>query len=598
VTLEPGSDLGTLVGPPPAQVAQIATAVAAALDHLHAQGRVHGDVRPANIIVGPQGQLLLNDSVTPIDPAYAAPERLQGGPVDGRADQYSLACTVFRLLTGREAVAHPYLPPAVGAVIGRAMAQDPRYRYTSCGEFAAALSASLAPASPRRRGWWVAAAVTAAVAVVAAVAVFVVNSDDGSGGVTEWDDTLYPQEIPSVVRSLARDELLRPVSARPEPAWTTPVGAGRPDVVGGGDTIVLLRLDSYLIGLRADTGAPSWPVVDLHDAAVSCAVHENRIGCLAGATDGSDSTVFILDAGTGSLLKTVKVPNQDLRWMTVAGDRFVVTTDSATPDDRGFAAGYTTEGDEVWTRRGSEGMYVVASQRLVVDGTPAGDEVSFVRTEDGREVLRAARARDARDLNWVVFHGGIAVQNKTWTGTDIYDLAGKKKSSVAGWEPVGYQSVYTFAAPLPLLVRLQETNYPDDHTLAAANPETGHLLWRLSGPELTHQVATADDKLMVKLTEPAGSTRRQLVRVYDCYTGKPVSPRIDMTGSVSVEVYWLRTDGSTLVYNYVDDGGYTEAGYLMATGAKSWELPMAGGPGYPGGAIVAATGEDSVSLFR
>ena len=629
----------------PAQVGQLATAVAAALDYLHGQGRVHGDVRPSNIVVGPQGQLVLSDGVAPLDPTYAAPERLQGGPVDGRADQYSLACTVFHLLTGRdpfvgadrEAVAaahlgqpvpsvravHPYLSPEVDAVIGYAMAKDPRYRYVSCGEFAKALSASLTPAvaqaylpsPPRRRGWWVAAALTAAVAVVAATAVLVVNgrSDGDSGGsnqagsanVTEWDDTLYPQEIPSVLRALARDELLQSVSARPAPVWTTPVGDGQPDVVGGDDRIVTLRLGTYLIGLDADTGAPSWPIVDLHDAAVSCAVHENRIGCVASASNGSDSSVFIVDADSGNLLKTLKVPNQDLRWIVVAGDRFVVTTDSVSRDDRGFAAGYTTEGDEVWTHEGNEGMYVVASQRVLVDGTPSSDKVSFVRTEDGREVLRSTRARDGRDLTWNVFHGGIAVQNEDWTGTDIYDVDGEKRSSVAGWEPVAYQSLYTTASPLPLLARLKETNYQDDHTIAAANPETGHLLWRISGEELTHQIATADDKMMVKINDPAASTSttgptgREVVRVYDCYSGEPVSPPIDMTGSVSVEVYWIKTDGSRLVYNYIDsDAGYTEAAFLIATGEKSWEIPLAGHSGYPGGAIVAATGEGSVSLFR
>lgn len=648
VILEPGSDIGTLAGVspagvPPAQVGQIATTVAAALDYLHWQGRVHGDVRPSNIVIGPQGQLLLSDGVAPLDPVYAAPERLQGGPVDGRADQYSLACTVFRLLTGRdpfagadrEAVAaahlgqpvpsvlavHPYLSPEVDAVIGHAMAKDPRYRYVSCGEFATALAASLAgfspapavaqaylPSPPRRRGWWVAAALTAAVAVVVVV---VVNGDSGgsnraeSAGVTEWDDTLYPQEIPSVFRPLARDELLRPVPTQPEPAWTTPIGDGRPDVVGGDDTIVTLRLDTYLIGLDAATGAPRWPVVDLHDAPMSCAVHENRIGCVASASNGSDSSVFILDAGNGALLKTVKVPNQDLRWTVLAGDRFVVTTDGVSEDDKGFAAGYTTEGDEVWTREGNEGMYAVASQHILVDGTYSGDEVSFVSTEDGREVLRSTRAWDGRDLTWNVFHGGIAVQNEDWTGTDIYDLEGKKKSSVAGWEPVVYQSVYTMASPLPLLGRLKETNYQDDSTIAAANPDTGHLLWRISGSEPTHQIATVDDKMLVKVANPdassdptTGPTGREVVRVYDCYSGEPVSPEIDMTGSVSVEVYWIKSDGSQLVYNYIDSSsGYSAVAYVMATGEKAWEIPMAGFAGYPGGAIVAP-GEGSVSLFR
>ena len=633
----------------PAQVAQFATAVAVVLDHLHRQGRVHGDVRPSNIQTGPQGHLVLSDGVGPLDPTYAAPELLRGGPVDGRADQYSLACTVFRLLTGhdpyqgadREAVAaahlgqpvpsvrrvHPYLAPEVDAVLGYAMAKDPRYRYASCGEFAGALSASLAgfgpapqlaqtylPNPPRRRWWWwwVAAASAVAVAVLAAVVVFVVNGDSAGGDQaspetgTRWDDTLYPQEIPSVVRVLARDELLAPMPTQPSPVWTIPIDGGRPDVVGGDDNIVLLRSGTYLIGLDAGTGTQRWPVIDLHDAPMSCAIHENRIGCVASASYGSDSTVFILDADSGTLVKTTKVPNQELRWIVLAGDRFVAMTENFDPDDKGFAAGYTTEGDEVWTREGDKGMYVVAGQRILVDGSYSGSEVSFVSTEDGREVLRSTRARGGRDLTWNVFHGGIAVQNEDWTGTDIYDLDGKKTSSVAGWEPTGWQNRYSSSFPLPLLARLKETHYQDDHTIAAANPETGHLLWRIAGPDLTQQIATVDDKMIVKVADPdrpsdptAEPTGREFVRVYDCYSGAPVSPPIDMTGTVAVEVYWIESDGGRLVYNYIDDNGqYAEVAYQMETGAKAWEIPLAGHSGYPGGAIVAATGEGSVSLFR
>lgn len=126
-------------------------------------------------------------------------------------------------------------------------------------------------------------------------------------------------------------------------------------------------------------------------------------------------------------------------------------------------------------------------------------------------MLRSTRVRDAHDLAWSVFHGGIAIQNANWTGTDIHDLDGEKKSSIAGWEPVGYQNVYTTASPLPLLARLNETNYPDDHTFAAANPATGHLLWRISGSELTDEIATADDKMIMKVA-PVGEGSVSLFR--------------------------------------------------------------------------------------
>ncbi|MGB3437400.1 MAG: hypothetical protein WBA97_01500, partial [Actinophytocola sp.] len=176
--LRPGSNLGTLMagaatGLTAAQVSQVATAVAGALDHGHGQGFAHGDVRPSNIDIGPYGQAVLRDvGIGALDATYAPPERLLGAQADGLADQYSLACTVFRLLTGRDpyggtdsaavAAAHlgqpvpsvltvnPYLEPRLDEVLGRAMAKDPRYRYASCGAFAGALAASIAPPPPPR----------------------------------------------------------------------------------------------------------------------------------------------------------------------------------------------------------------------------------------------------------------------------------------------------------------------------------------------------------------------------------------------------------------------------------------------------------------
>ncbi len=93
--------------------------------------------------------------------AYAAPEQLLGHDIDGRADQYALGCTAFHLLTG----AAPYdnsnaavvisqhlsaPPPQLSVrrpdladlddVITRALAKDPASRFSSCSEFAAALT--------------------------------------------------------------------------------------------------------------------------------------------------------------------------------------------------------------------------------------------------------------------------------------------------------------------------------------------------------------------------------------------------------------------------------------------------------------------------
>jgi serine/threonine-protein kinase len=176
---------------PPAQAADLIGQVAAALDAAHAAGLVHRDVKPGNILVerlpGRADRAYLSDfglsksiatGATGLTvagrfmgtPDYCAPEQVTGGPVEGRADQYSLACVAFAILTGQapysngdllaRLFAHvhapvpaataisPGLPAAVDAVLARGMAKLPAQRYGSCAEFAAALHGALLAGAP------------------------------------------------------------------------------------------------------------------------------------------------------------------------------------------------------------------------------------------------------------------------------------------------------------------------------------------------------------------------------------------------------------------------------------------------------------------
>jgi serine/threonine-protein kinase len=185
----PGGDVRALAvreGPiPVGRVAAIVWQTASALDAMHAAGLVHRDVKPENILVDvtPEGRdwVYLSDFALRREPAQAdgpawarspmstlacvAPELIEGGPADGRADEYALAASAFDLLTGwppffaddATALLHAHVsqpPPALTSrrpeltaaaddVMARALAKAPEQRYPSCREFAAALAGAL-----------------------------------------------------------------------------------------------------------------------------------------------------------------------------------------------------------------------------------------------------------------------------------------------------------------------------------------------------------------------------------------------------------------------------------------------------------------------
>ncbi|MET8795146.1 serine/threonine-protein kinase [Nocardia sp. NPDC004568] len=168
----------------PDHAVRITEETARALDHAHAAGVLHRDVKPANILLawGEQQQVYLSDFgiAKALDRTdgltrtgelyasfhYAAPEQFEMRPdIDRRADVYSLGCTLYYLLTGRlpypaattgalvnahlnapvprPSAVNPRLPSGFDGVIARAMAKNRDERFSGCGELALAARRAL-----------------------------------------------------------------------------------------------------------------------------------------------------------------------------------------------------------------------------------------------------------------------------------------------------------------------------------------------------------------------------------------------------------------------------------------------------------------------
>ena len=168
----------------PATVLRYLTEIGEAIDYAHERRVVHRDIKPRNVLLDQQGNPFIadfglakliesggitNSGVEMIGtPHYMSPEQARGQPVDGRSDLYSLGVLLFQMFTGRVpfdgdstvgiVMKHinapvpdvteswPALPPALNAVVARAMAKQPEDRYPTAHALTAAVADALGTA--------------------------------------------------------------------------------------------------------------------------------------------------------------------------------------------------------------------------------------------------------------------------------------------------------------------------------------------------------------------------------------------------------------------------------------------------------------------
>ena len=161
---------------PPAIAIEVTARLADALHYAHQQGVVHRDVKPGNIVFDPpSGELKITDfgiarltdagrtrtGIVLGTPSFMSPEQLQGRPVTGSSDLFSLGVTLFQMLAGQLPfradsmpalmlkIAHephppirtqrPGLPAGLDEFFDRALAKNPAARFDTGAAFAQAL---------------------------------------------------------------------------------------------------------------------------------------------------------------------------------------------------------------------------------------------------------------------------------------------------------------------------------------------------------------------------------------------------------------------------------------------------------------------------
>ena len=507
----PGGDAGSLVrrsGPlPPARAAAIIAALASALDAAHAAGLVHRDVKPGNMLIdarpGQADHVYLSDfglTKGAVSSAltgtghfmgtldYCAPEQIQGGTVDGRTDEYALACAAFELLSGQPpfprqegmavlyaqlsaaapslASRRPGLPPGVDEVLRRAMAKAPDDRYPSCGQFAAALGTALGYQPP--------------------------GSDDHLSPALDHPATEVAWIGTQDVRDSrpTQDAAPRPPVPAAPAAPTGPRPSGNAGLRRG--ILVVAGIAALAAGgafgavvLTSNTGnAPGHPASPGTTHSAGPAARPPRPKSSPSTGSGTHGAAPLRTAGTYTIVHTLTDPGttRQVNSVTFSGDGGTLVTGDM--DGNGYVWS-TASGRQTATLRGSSGVKVFSSA-ISPDGTLAA-------TGDDNGTAYLWQTATGQTIGTAADPGGSAINTVAFSPDGKTLATADKNGNAYLWDISAADHTATLTATLtdPAGAGVWSLAFsPDGKTLATGDFTGNTYLWNVTGSTSPTQTFT------------------------------------------------------------------------------------------------------------